>query len=550
MSEVVTAGSLDAPQENRRLGALSGALHSLRRPELIAALCLFAVLLAMLAAVKVIDVLQLQGDAAIFLQATENAAFRGVPLSGVFANTQAFLDSHLLVTNAQQMATDPLAPPAIGERNILGFHFYAILYPLALFARFIPVDVVLAIAFMASYLGLVLCAYLVLRRRRVDVAAALLFCLLVISHPAWGETLWGQFYPDRLFVLAGFIFMVLFSRARSSQTALIAAAVACVLIGERAALTAGLFALAYVGLNWRGMPESERNLKVGIGVGMLAFGVLVTKLAISNAYYSSFMPTSLDKIVLELQSPVFIQDAVLFLAVNAVLFAIALFAWRAAVIAAFLMIPNLLGNIGGAEKIGWVTHYHSYYFPVLVWAAAAGFVNAYRIMHARRQLPALYAGTAVLALLLTMIDPFSPQALRLDPSRLSAHVIIKAASAAQTFLTPAGMQVHALADQIRAAVPENTTVTMPESVMPFLYHDRTLHVLPVGVDRADYAIMTVTGESGGQPVYGGVPTYLGPEEGKKINATIVERMRAHGYDLAHPVLIPALSLAVVKRVHG
>lgn len=46
-----------------------------------------------------------------------------------------------------------------------------------------------------------------------------------------------------------------------------------------------------------------------------------------------------------------------------------------AILALGALVPNLLGSIGGAEKLGWTTHYHSPYFPFLVLAVLLGYAR-------------------------------------------------------------------------------------------------------------------------------------------------------------------------------
>ncbi len=324
----------------------------------------------MLTAFKLIRTDQMFGDSAMYFQAVENIASRGVATSQVSAGiNNGFID---VTTPTAQVAKDPLPlfgrPAPLTERNLFRGHAYVILYPIALLVKVFPVKFVLMLLYALSYTGMALSAYFVLRSKAVSIVGAILFCVLIVTHPAWNlGLLAGQFYPDRLFVLVGFIFMILASanadpqkRSISNRIWLAIAAVACASINERAAVVAGIFLLLYVLLYWN-KPGLDRYYRLALGAGLFCYGYIALKIVQStNSEYSAFFPTSLDGWLHLVQQPQFAQLNTLFFLVNAPLLCLAVFQWRAATIAVILMLPNIFGNIGGAEKVGWTTHYPSF----------------------------------------------------------------------------------------------------------------------------------------------------------------------------------------------
>ena len=550
MSELVSSeATAGTGTDTRSFEGWAAFLQSAVKPYYLIPFALFVIVSGLLFGFKEMKIDQLRGDSAIFYQVTENIANRGVAVSQVFANTQAYLESGLLVMPADKMAKDPLAPPQEAERNMLRFHAYFILYPIAVLAKIIPVKALLFALYVLAFTGVVLLAYFILRRDGMPLAAAALFCVLMMSHPGWSNgLLWGQFYPDRLFILFGFVFMYLVTRKDVSLGVQIAAGVLCLLIGERAAATAGIFWIAYTALYWKQLSDRERKTRLAIGGVLFVAGLLLLKLFVANSNYSHFLPTSLKEIFAYLQNPLFRAKLELFVLVNLPLLALAFFQWRLAVAAIIMMLPNALGNIGGAEKIGWITHYDSYYLPALFLAALMGYEAAYKQLSLKKALPGFYAATAVLVLFLSMLNPFSFAAVSISPSNISDNFFIKFPQQALVYLSPAGLKYRALGDQISAMVPENTIVTTSESLMPFLYKNRTIRYLPVDIDRADYAVVAVE-KHGNEVTYGGVASFLGPDEKAKVNAAIVARMRKDGYDFAHAQPVPAFGLAIVKRIH-
>jgi hypothetical protein len=442
-----------------------------------------------------------------------------------------------------------LNPPRVTELNMLRWHAYLVLYPIAALVWFFPVNVVLLSLYVLSSTGVVVLTYIILRARKVSIAGACLFCLLIVSHPAWSEGLLeGQFYPDRLFVLAGFIFMYLVSREATPRIWQVAAAVLCMLINERTALTAGLFLLAYVILYWK-RTKVDRSFKLIVASALLLYGALIVKFAISGYYYSSFLPTSLGEVITLFEGQRFAEMSAMFVLINAPLLVVALFAPRAAAIAALLMLPNIFGTIGGAEKIGWSTHYPSEYLPALIWAALLGYLAVYRKATGPRQRLLLYLSSGMIALFLSAIDPYSFSKLNITTSNILSHFLIKLPREASVWFGSSRTKLQDATDEVRRAIPEGSIVSTIEAGMPILYHSRTLWFFPLDVDHADFAVVTAQRENG-EMAYSGATTYLGAQEQRKVNEVMRERMRKVGYDLEHPLFYsPVVGLAVLRRSH-
>ena len=64
-----------------------------------------------------------------------------------------------------------------------------------------------------------------------------------------------------------------------------------------------------------------------------------------------------------------------FLLVSLPLIFLSFFNFKLLVIAIGSMAPNLLFSVGGAEKIGFSTHYHTYYIPFVICATVISFIN-------------------------------------------------------------------------------------------------------------------------------------------------------------------------------
>lgn len=543
---------------------IAAYVRRLARLEATCVVVVFLALLVALFAFKMVRVDQFRGDSAMYLQATENVAHGKALASQVQASIIDFLDENKFQDlHPDDIRQDPdslFGHASSGERSLLLGHAYFILYPLAELARFFSAKAVLLFCYAASFVGMLLLAYWLLRRSEISILGALAFCLLIVAQPAWTDgLLWGQFYPDRLFLLVGLLIMALTSNraAQGARTknwarfSLLAAAVACASINERGAIVPGLFMMLYAVLYWK-KPNVERYVKLGLGAALLCYGVLVVKaLMPSDQNYGSFLPTSWHQLIALTHMPQFLPMVELFLLVNLPLFCLALFEWRAAIIAAVLMLPNIFGSIGGAEKIGWSTHYPSFYFTPLVWAALTGYITLHRKFKTTRQRAVVFGGVVLSIIFLAMLNPAAYQPFSISASNTGQSFWPAFSNQARSTLFSRAERV-ALAQDVaglQQAIPSGSTVSSVEAGMPHIYRGRTIEYFPADIDHADYAVLSAR-VIDGITRFGGTINFNTPDERQQVDDVVTARLKRDGYDLAHPLLFPQLDgLAVVKRVH-
>lgn len=545
------------PKMNELRLRLSPIVAYFGKTDYALALAVFATMLSLFTAYKMIRTDQMFGDSAMYLQAVENIAERGQPVSQVSAGIDdGFKDISM---PADEIASDPL--PLFGhtgpyqERNLFRGHAYLILYPIGLIVRVVPPLAVLMFLYAFSYCGTLLVAYLALRVRMVPTSGAILFCVLIAAHPAWTfGLLSGQFYPDRLFIIFGFALMLLASSTagaqtlRSRRTWIFVLALLCASINERAAIVAGLFLLSYVGLYWK--TATDRYYQLGLGGALFIYGYAALKIVQgTNSEYSSFLPTSFNGLLTLVQGSQFASLNALFFLVNLPFLLFAMVRWRAALIAIFLMLPNVFGNIGGAEKIGWGTHYPSFYFPSLVWAALLGYASLFEKLRASKKL-ALLSVTALLIFLFAMLNPYSfPPDFKI--ANAENNVVTDSDYYVRQYILESGTRQY-LEDAVagmRRAVPPHSIVSTVQAGMPVLYQDRIIELFPADIDHADYAVLGAL-SMGNQVQFGGAVDYLGSTETAKLNDIVLARMKSDNYDLEHPMRFPGYNgLAIVKRRH-
>jgi hypothetical protein len=493
-----------------------------------------------------------QGDAAMIFQLTQNIAQTGKPVSNVFAAIEHAFKNNIFTMDLDHYKQSELSPPKENEKNYFTIHTYFLLYLIAPLTWLFSADNVIIYLTSFSFFGMIYLAYAFLRSHKVPLVSAILACLLVIAHPAFSQSIQGQPYVDRFFLFIGFLFAYYFTRENQNRYILILTGILC-LMHERTALIAGIFAIGYILLNWYNIKYHKR-IKLSIGLSLIILSILFQKVFITSGYYDTFLPHNYHELIRRFSDSNFMSALSLFSIFNIlILILIAVFHWKSATIAFVIMLPNIIGHIGGnGEKVGWLTHYHSNYFPVLVWAGCMGLIHFSKWSSPRRwRVIFQVSSLAFLLILFLGLNPDQHRPIEYSLSKnINNNILVKTAIEYPTYY---GDQHYArdlgiLKQQIIDAVPENTVVSIPEGVMPILYKNRTLNYFPIGIDTADYAVLTIQGVDGTNYKFGGAFSYLGPEIQLDINKYLIERMKTVGYDFEHPTIISSVGIAVIKRI--
>jgi uncharacterized membrane protein len=438
-----------------------------------------------------------RADTALFIQVLENIRLGRGAVSNVFASTQNFIDRVYFDKSLPQLLGMDLIRPENSERGMMRFHLYLILYLVSPLLALVQASALLIFLQTAAYIGAFCVVLWTLQKDLKSFGLALVFSLCVLIHPVVYGGLSGQFYPDRLFVLAGLILCCSIYRGWKVWSVIACASMAAIL-NERAALMAGLVMMF---LPFCLAEEREGRRRAYIisvaGLGFVIYSYLIGKLWISNSYYGRYFPADFEEVLKRLRDHMFVLNSWRFLLVNSVLLAFALVNLRLGLFALLMIAPNLIGDVGGAEKVGWVTHYHSYYFPLLTFAAAMGFRSV--MIGAALKIRLMVCALALLA-------SVGVVALEISGGRLS--------NIAQSM-----MPFHALVDRIKGAptgrdiresvqkmVPKGALVVTDELGMALLSDHAKVDFFPVSAGQADYLFLPCDATSVGEvPVNKDVP---------------------------------------------
>jgi hypothetical protein len=477
-------------------------------------------------------------DSAMFIELVENTARYGLPLTQINASINDAVWTWF-ATATEVCNADLSSPPHayFGDSiNQLRRHAYIIAYPLSVLTLLLPGMQVLPFAQAATFTGMLLVVYILLRRYGVGPAGALLFTAAVSCHPVWGQGLGSNLYADRYYILLGLIYVAVLHAALTEAGKEFNSAKLALIVGlgllagithERGLLMTGMVTVGVAVLYWERLGGRRYGVPLAFfGLAMVGAMTAYMKLFNENPELRNFALSLLDYPILMVTNDNLRNGSISFVILNIALFgSAALFDWRLAVIAMGSMLPNLLFNNGGGEKYNWALHYHSFYFPFLVFAVLVGFCRLWASVSSPARI-----GISILVLVasagmatFTAITPRDFDYRNIyNTAWYHAYDLFK-------FGRNSSWAVFAHEKMIIAAeVPQNTVVMTVESMMPVLASGRKLTYFPMGIEKADYAVLESATTADGQR-YFVAPNHSGYME--PISLCMTQRMLQAGWDI-------------------
>ena len=530
--------------------------------ERIVVILIFTVLTAVLSFIKSNQWIEGHFDTAISSQLVESIAAGKGPYTQLETGWRLIVDRRIAMLPAQKLCQeDTLSVANQTPSNFFTrWHSYFIVYLLAPLLHIINVNVLFAVITVISYLAVIFLAYIFLRNNNISIFSSILFCTLVTFHPSWSEGFFGgQMIYDRIFLLFGTLFIYLFTSKKIHKWWIIIVGCLSALIVERIGIYIGVFAIMYTLLFWKER-ISSRRFGIITGAFFLAYSLLNILFVNKNLDYGSFMPLNFSALINNINFPGFTQKLGIFLIMNLGLLTLAIFTPKRLIIALGVLLPNIMGNIGGAEKTGWSIHYHVLYLPFLVWSAACGFVWLYqkasqevlisRLVETPRskywisnlittrlnpllsrvkinKVMVLNILIIVLILLFGGLDPYSPSTSINHLTYISQNAVIKLLKLIPNYWPEENLhKTHNIYEQLQKVIPEGSVVSSPEFAMPSLINNRTIWFFPLSIDVADYVINP-----------SGDFSYLNEDERELIDDCLKSRMVKAGFDLENPIRI-------------
>jgi hypothetical protein len=476
----------------------------------------------------------LNGDAG------DSAVFENIALQSSFPNyTNEFLKSIQVLI--RKFVSDPNYvsifnfPTDSGlDGHLIGAHAYLCFPVISFFAKIFGFRTLISIVAAAiSILPLAIAANLVTRNNsKIQIKQYLPVLIVLMCYPAVIWSGLGQFYPDRLFIITFPIFLLTLDRAsnnpnrKSVQTVLWLFLLNCA-VTERASIYVALACGIYY-------IKEKHHKKLFLVLTVIAFfwSIFYYKNISTDVYTNSFFDTA--KNLSGLRSLLLSTLALKLLILHIPGF-ILVYRMRDLRFMLFIaLIPNLLGNIGGAEKIGWVTHYMTYiaatYIAViLVWLQREIFKlelskrskqNNPETVRKGHALDLQKRSALITAIaLFIIINPNSRKEIfDINPVKHSGIF-----GATYNWLAQGqGMLDYRAYRQevqlITRKIPIKANVGVSEETSKYFSENfRNIHMFPVDLDKLEYVVLRSRGTMEEAYIQTPIVNYANPEVGSRIS---------------------------------
>lgn len=497
-------------------------------------------------------------DSAVFVDNVRTIMKSGLPLSQVNLTWHTALEK-VITQEAGLVCSSSLAMDPASTVNMFTRHAYLILYPLSAIALFTNEIYAVVLYHAVSFVGLLAAVFLYLRKKDVPLFVTLPFIFAIACHPDWSEAALGPFYVDRIFIFSGTVFLLgLYERLSNNSKndlLLVLSGLVCCIATERAALmTAGAILSMLVLSRFPNRFKKGDQWLALAGLIIFLYSAVFLFYVQNNPDYGSFGASFLsfpDKL---LQDENFRNSSIKFLLINLPLLICGVFSRWFLVVAVGALIPNLVGTIGGAEKLGWSTHYHSMCFPFLVAAATIGLANLGKHKNIRMVNVGKVAVILSMSNYFATIDLYNPQSfLSFSDRKQSDTTILKVARSVN------GLEreftfwgANQLFKPVGDIVPKSASVTTPEAYMPVLVNgERAVYYYPMGLDSADYIVAWYSQRDDGRMIITSSVSYLGIDNKTRLDMCLTERIKEQGFKLEN--FIPANAdgsqgVAIMKRL--
>lgn len=512
-----------------------GLTNSLENRVVLAVFFLLWVLLSLL--LYFYNIRNQYGDTAFAAQILYNLKNSFIQSSTYSTSTLEALKT-IWYRSADYVCSQPLIVP--NPTRPITFHFYTIAYFLAPFARLVGIDVLIAGLQALIYSSVLLFSYLFARRQGLTILLAILITLLVSQHPLWYLGLFGQFYFNRLFLPLCALVIWLITAKKKNNWFITASVLLALSTNEIYGITLGILLAIYAVF----FDKRNRFLLVLAGVCIVTSLIMMDyiqkhygQFTTQSGFVANLLAGNMLTIVKGLIYQILTYNTGIFITVNFLFLAILnLFRPRHFFLLVVFLLPNILVNIGGAEKNGWATHYHLAYFIPMIWLSIASLQRTKILSE-----PAKIILLVLLLLLTAVIDP-ATLAKRAKPFVTSKDLINRLSyeiSHARLSLV--------YQKRLARAIPSGQTISAPE---PIAYHyiDHPIFYYPMNIDVVDKVIFLYNERKTGDEKFSS-PNY--GQQDDKLDSCIIARMKTKGFDFTNPTIVEKWAIVgkTVQRPH-
>jgi hypothetical protein len=334
----------------------------------------------------------------------------------------------------------------------------------------------------SSLMGLV-SIFIFLLKNRMSYFTTGLFVFTIGCYPVFTQSLLGQPYFDRLMFGPGVtVFLLIWwTKYRSFKPWrwICVLTIVLALISERGAALAGLISIGYLFILHGRKVFTQRELRyvLIVGIASLVYIYIWSKVWQNSTQYNQISLFGWwHRLEIVFSGPN-TSDTKLFFLVSASLLVLALFSGRGFALVALSIFPNLVMTVGGAELIGFLTHYHQVYLPVLVAASTIGITNLSKLIRRINNQQKSKAAESLFIVLFSVIS------FNFCFAQVAPNYGVSVLNDARSLWLPFTTNHDVTANQIRSQQSEITNFTAQ------------LKLLPVSAQESMYPPLLLSGVS-------------------------------------------------------
>ena len=312
-------------------------------------------------------------DTAGMADLINNIANSNNPVSSLWSSARPFL---VIWQNIDFICQDKFRLLENFDYNLLKNHSWYNAYLLS-----IPVKMGLNAKFLVilliniTYFFSFTLIFIYLYKKKINPFISFFFLIFLMANPLVSESLYGQMYFSKLFIFPCLLFLFIYNNNKFYNIYLVSFFIIILsLFHERASLFIGLyliFDIFFKILRNKTFSKQQRIIFLLAIYCLFIFfkTIYFTESPHKGASLQIFHNISLLMNDFDYQLKVIKIFVVLF----PYLF-FCIFAGKFFLLILLFLLPNILMNIGGSEKLGWSVHYYSYIMPFIFYFSLKGFI--------------------------------------------------------------------------------------------------------------------------------------------------------------------------------
>jgi len=424
------------------------------------------------------------------------------------------------------------------DKDFLLYHTNYFYYLLAPFQFFLTAPIIVHGTLSLTFVVLAYLIFLNFKNNGLPVFLSLILMMSFILHPGWSHTIFGQPFVDMYYLIFGFL--ICYFEDKKNTKLLLIIWILSLLINEKIMIMNSIFLIGIFLVNLiKKQKDKRHNIYILImGLASLLLFIYATKFILTNPYYSSAVPNSIESLINYILSPrgsmgifsiilvniflllpIFLKDKLIFLLILA------------------LMSPNIFGNIGGAEKVNFFTHYHCLYIPFLFYYSSK-FIGEYLGNLNNKKTP-----TLVLSVILFLFYSSIHFDNNLKP-------VFKNFSKNNNYYKEFFKNSYSYSEikqDIEFNIPKESKVVAVEGALPFLYDYDEVYQYPMFMDEAEYMITYFNDDDKNN--FQGYTSFISSEKEEETNECLYKKGQEFNFNYKNHIKINGTNLTIIKKLN-